>query len=146
MGTGAGAYERPSLFTRALMNPLMKRLQYFPVLVVGQRGSGTVQRTPIRVTELDGSRYLVSNFGESSWVRNLRAAGGGLLEMRRGVEAFSAVEVEGAERVHVMDAYRRLHGRAVAGHFVNLPSPHDHPTFRLEPARTTENQVGHRAR
>jgi hypothetical protein len=47
---------------------------------------------------LFGSRYLVSPYGESDWVRNLRTAGKGELSRKGQSEAFHAVEVPVGQR------------------------------------------------
>ena len=90
---------------------------------------------PVNVLELDGERYLVAPRGETDWVRNLRAAGSGELQYRRGVEPFTAVEVSDEEKPRVVAAYLARWGRQVRGQFEALPDPADHPVFRIEPGQ-----------
>jgi deazaflavin-dependent oxidoreductase (nitroreductase family) len=62
------------------------------LLSVRGRKSGRVYSTPVSLVEQDGQRWLVSPYGEVSWVHNARAAGhitlsrGGKLETVRIVE------------------------------------------------------------
>ena len=60
--------------------------------VVGLR-TGKPRRVPVIPVEVGSNRYLVSPYGESEWVRNLRAAGRGELSRKGRTEAFDAVEV-----------------------------------------------------
>jgi deazaflavin-dependent oxidoreductase (nitroreductase family) len=74
---------------RRLGNVIMRRTtrlglgdkrQY--VLTVTGRKSGRRYSTPVRLIEQDGGRWLVSPYGERSWVKNARAAG--VVELSRG--------------------------------------------------------------
>lgn len=120
---------------RRAFNAIAMRLEISgtrPVAVRGRR-SGAVHRVPLIPVEVDGVRYLVSPRGETDWVRNLRAAGEGELQGRReGVRRFRATELPAAERAPIIDAYRRVAGRAVRSFFVEMPDPADHPVFRLD--------------
>jgi deazaflavin-dependent oxidoreductase (nitroreductase family) len=130
------AYLKPPWFTRKVFNPLAMRFGMggsVTVVVPGRR-TGEPQKIPVIPVDLDGSRYLVSTRGESEWVRNLRAAGGGELRSKRSVENFRATEVPAAERSPILAAYRKLAGRTVETYFSKLPDPGDHPVFRIEPA------------
>ena len=67
------AYLKPPALTRHLANPLAMRLQgrgVATLTVVGRR-TGVLRKVPVIPVEVDGSRYLVSPYGESEWVRNL---------------------------------------------------------------------------
>lgn len=130
------AYRKPAFFIRSVFNPLAMRFGIggTTTLSVPRRRSGGEQRVPLVILEQDGQRYLVSARGETDWVRNLRAAGGqGELERRGATERFSSSEVAVGERSALLEAYRKLAGQAVSGHFKALPDPADHPVFRLEP-------------
>ena len=81
---------------------------------------------------LFGSRYLVSPYGESDWVRNLRTAGKGELSRKGQSEAFHAVEVPVGQRGPVISRYRKVAGRAVDSYFTKLPDARDHPVFRID--------------
>ena len=117
-----------------LINPVMLRLGLFPALTVRGRRTRESRTVPIGGPfAFEGSRYLVSGRGHTSWARNLQAAGRGELRTYGRIEAFRAVEVIGAQRERVIDAYRRALGRSVAALFTAIPDPADHPVFRIEP-------------
>ena len=118
-----------------LVNPLVLRVGLFPALTVKGRRTGTPHTVPIGGPfAFEGARYLVSGRGNTSWARNLRAAGRGELRMHGRVEPFWAVEVIGAQRDRVVAAYRRALARSVQNFFAQIPDPGDHPVFRIEPA------------
>jgi deazaflavin-dependent oxidoreductase (nitroreductase family) len=74
-------------------------------LQVAGRRSGRVRRTPLKVLEVGGERYVVSLRGESGWVSNLRAARTARLRFGRRVEDVGATEVPDAEKAPVVRAY-----------------------------------------
>jgi hypothetical protein len=76
--------------------------------------------------------YLVSPYGESDWVRNLRAAGKGELSRKGRTEAFDAVEVPVDQRSPVIARYREVAGRVVSPCFTKLPDARDHPVFQID--------------
>jgi deazaflavin-dependent oxidoreductase (nitroreductase family) len=129
------AYLKPPFFTKRVFNPLAMR---FGVggsrkLVVGRRKTGEPQTIPVIPVEHEGSQYLVSTRGESDWVRNMRAAGGGELHGGGRTEAFRATEVPVEQRAPIIDAYRAKAGKTVEAYWKQLPDPADHPVFRIEP-------------
>ena len=71
-------------------------------------------------------------YGESEWVRNLRAAGKGGLSRKGRTEAFDAVEIPLDQRGPVIARYREVAGRVVSPCFTKLPDARDHPVFQLE--------------
>ena len=89
------AYLEPPAFTRHLVNPLVSRLQTGGVatLTVPGRRTGRARTVPVIPVEVGGIRYLVSPYGESQWVRNLRAAGKATLARKGKVETFQASEI-----------------------------------------------------
>jgi len=114
------------------------------VLRVRGRRSGEWCATPVNVLTVAGQRYLVAPRGETQWVRNLRAAGGGELLLGRRAEPFVAEEVVVVEdKVAILREY--LHrwkfevGRFFDG--VSSTSPDEelrriapeHPVFAVEP-------------
>lgn len=127
-------YLTPSAFTRHVINPLVSKLHTGGVvtLTVAGRGSGHPRRVPVIPVTIGDQRYLVSPYGETDWVRNLRAAGQGHLRGRGTAEAVHASEVPVPERAAVIAAYRKIAGRTVAPCFAALPDPADHPVFRIE--------------
>lgn len=131
------AYLAPPWFTRKVFNPIAMRLGLMgteAVTVAGRR-TGRPMRVPVIPVELGGARYLVSTRGESDWVRNLRAAGGGELSRRGQIHRFAADEIPVAERRPVIDAYRKKVGREVERYFARLPDPADHPVFVIDAER-----------
>jgi hypothetical protein len=72
---------KPSWLVSRVANPLLMRLRIVPTLHVRGRNTGQRRSVPVNVLKLDGERYLVSPRGGADWVRNLRAADGGELEM-----------------------------------------------------------------
>src|SRR5665811_2469849 len=87
-------YVPSRFFMSRVVNPITLRLGG-PTLTVRGRRTGRSVRTPVPTLEVEGARYLVSGGGETHWVRNLRAAGGGELRKGRTHEPFRAVEVQG---------------------------------------------------
>src|SRR5690242_1314535 len=75
------------------------------VLYVRGRTSGQWRSNPVNVLTLGGRRYLVAPRGQTQWVRNLRAAGGGELRVGRRVEEFTATELPDAQKPEVLRAY-----------------------------------------
>jgi deazaflavin-dependent oxidoreductase (nitroreductase family) len=113
-------------------------------LAVRGRRSGEWRVVPVNLLELDGARYLVAPRGETQWVRNLRAAGGGALRLGRGVEPFRAVEIRDREKPPVLRAYLARWRFEVGRFFAGIgatPSDEEllaiaehYPVFRIEPA------------
>jgi len=77
--------------------------------------------------------YLLSNYGISDWVRNLRAAGRAELRRKGRAEAFTAVEVDGEERDPVVAKFRARTPKAFQRDYNQRPDPADHPAFRVAP-------------
>ena len=128
----AARYLKPGFFVARLVNPLLMRLGVVPTLAVRGRTSGQWRTVPVFVLEHEGSRYLVAPRGNTHWVQNLRAAGGGEIRTRKGTESFRAVEVANDEKPPIIDAYLARWGSNVKAQFKELPDPSDHPVFRLE--------------
>jgi deazaflavin-dependent oxidoreductase (nitroreductase family) len=126
-------YLKPGWLISRVANPLLMRLRFVSTLHVRGRNTGKRHSVPVNVLELDSERYLVSPRGETDWVRNLRAAGGGELEYgRRRTQLFTAVEVPDEEKPRVIAAYLDRWGNQVRSQFEALPDPADHPVFRIE--------------
>jgi len=128
------AYLRPPAFIRRVLNPLAIRFHVAgaATLTVPGRQTGGPRKVAVFPVEVDGTRYLVSTRGESEWVKNLRAAQGGLLETGKASDRFRAIELAVPERQEIIDAYRKKGGKTVSGYFTKLPDPADHPVFRIE--------------
>src|SRR5215217_1949859 len=65
------------------------------LLTVRGRTTGQPRTTPVDLLERDGRRWLVATHdgSNSNWVRNLRAAGEGILTHARRRDAITAVEL-----------------------------------------------------
>jgi deazaflavin-dependent oxidoreductase (nitroreductase family) len=77
------------------------------VLYVRGRTSGQWRSTPVNVLSHDGHRYLVAPRGQTQWVRNLRAAGGGELRVGKKTERFTATELADERKPEILRAYLR---------------------------------------
>jgi hypothetical protein len=130
------AYLKPAPFVKHVFNPIARKFGMGGAreLVVKRRNTGEEQKIPVIPVEHDGARYIVSTRGESDWVRNMRAAGGGELRGKSGAQAFMAAEVPEAERGPIIAAYRVVAGKTVTAYWDKLPDDADHPVFRIEPA------------
>jgi deazaflavin-dependent oxidoreductase (nitroreductase family) len=144
-------YRRPDWFTQHIFNPLVALstrlgLSLFGsrVLAVRGRKSGEWRMTPVNPLTVGDARYLVAPRGNTQWVRNLRAAGGGELRAGRKTEQFSAEEVAEADRVPLLREYLRkwkweagqfFDGRTAASSDAELLAiAADHPVFRIHDA------------
>ncbi len=112
------------------------------VLEVNGRSSGLWRAKPVKLLELEGHKYLVAMYGETGWVKNLRAQGSGRIRLGSRVTDFRAVELDGTEKLPVLRAYMKRYWSLVAGMTtVTSPDAPDeeivtaaplHPVFRLE--------------
>jgi deazaflavin-dependent oxidoreductase (nitroreductase family) len=126
-------YLKPTWFVSRVINPFLMQIGAVPTLAVRGRTSGLWRTVPVNVVELEGQRYLVSPRGETQWALNLRATGMAELRWRSRTEAVRAIELADPEKPRVIEAYLTRWGYQVKGYFKALPSPADHPVFRLEP-------------
>ena len=88
-----------------LFNPLVNRLlKVGPLLgpnaliTISGRKSGVPRTTPVALIEQDGRRWVVGTFGDTNWVRNLRAARVATLTVGTRQTAITATELDLAER------------------------------------------------
>src|SRR5207302_9042276 len=106
----AGRYVKPSVGTRLfnLVPMLLARLGVSVygsrILAVRGRKTGAWQTVPVNVLEHAGARYLVAPRGETQWVRNVRASGGGELRLGATREAFRVHEVGDAQKPALLRA------------------------------------------
>jgi deazaflavin-dependent oxidoreductase (nitroreductase family) len=85
---GQASIARAPLFVR-LVDPLVRRLlgAGFPMgpntlLTVRGRTSGEPRSAGVAVVEIGQRRWVIGAYGEVNWVRNLRAAGEGVLRVK----------------------------------------------------------------
>jgi len=136
-----------------LLNPLMSAFVRLGVpvggpmalLTVRGRRSGVDRTTPVSVFEFEGSNYLFGTFGDTQWVRNLRAAGSAVLTRGRSRHPVKATELSPEEAGPILQgALRRYLGTPMrlfleryyagsadgsASDYVELAG--HHPVFRL---------------
>lgn len=129
-------YVRPGRFTKAF-NKIVSALTRLGISVWGSRvlavrgrSSGEWRTVPVNVLTLDSERYLVAPRGTTQWVRNLRAAGGGELRLGRSTEAFTAVELDDAEKPPVLRAYLRRWKFEVGAFFEGVDASASDETLR----------------
>lgn len=141
-------YQQPGWFTRNVFNRAVAGLTRLGVSVWGSRvlrvrgrKSGEWRTTPVNLLTHEGTTYLVAPRGITQWVRNLRAAGAGELQLGRRTTAFTAVELGDEEKPPLLRAYLRR-WKAEVGVFFGGVGPDapdedlrriapDHPVFRV---------------
>jgi deazaflavin-dependent oxidoreductase (nitroreductase family) len=137
----------------AILGPMM-------LLTVRGRKTGKPRTVPVDLHEHNGRRFLMATHGEGNWVRNLRAAGEGILSLGWYHQVFTAVELppEAAGPV-IKDilgpllASQGIRGNALRQHlgvtadsslndFIQVA--HSHPVFELDsPARSSSTRKEH---
>jgi deazaflavin-dependent oxidoreductase (nitroreductase family) len=101
-----------------LFNPIARRLLRVGIplgpnalLTVRGRKTGALRTTPVALLEVGGRRWVIGTFGDVNWVRNLRAAGEGILTRGRRRQPVRAVELSPPEAedfyVNVLGPYAR---------------------------------------
>jgi len=153
-GPAAGSpAERPQrrapLFVRG-SNPLTRRLlrSGLPMgpntlLTVRGRTTGVPRTAPVAVVSVDGRRYVIGAYGDVHWVRNLRAAGEGMVRLSGREVPVRARELDGDEAtsffaVTLRDYIARFpwFGRAFARLLFGLVGPE----VLADPARAAETR------
>ena len=141
-------YQKPDFVTKRVFNPafdlLMKLGLSFRgsrILYVTGRKTGNVYATPVNPLSFEGQRYLVAPRGETGWVKNIRASGGGQLRLGGKREAITVQEISGEEKVPVLRAYLKNWKSETSKFFggVTDESPEEtlrqtapaHPMFRI---------------
>jgi len=99
MRTVSAPAKAPSFV--GLLNPVARRiLRAGPLLgpnaliTVRGRKSGVPRTTPVALVEIDGKRWVIGTFGDTNWVRNLRAAREATLTVGRKREMVLADELD----------------------------------------------------
>jgi deazaflavin-dependent oxidoreductase (nitroreductase family) len=109
------------------------------ILTVTGRKSGKRYSTPVQVVFLDGERWLVSPYGERSWVLNARAADRVELTRALKTERVRVEEVGPEQAAPVLRAYLRSTPATKAYFDASKDAPLEefvaeaprHPVFRL---------------
>ena len=103
---------KPVPFKQRLANRMLGRMirrgkgpDFLWLLTVQGRKTGAPYTTPVAPVRDHGETWLVSPYGEVSWVRNLRA--GRHAELRRGIQrtSYHARELEPADATPVLRTY-----------------------------------------
>jgi len=85
-------------------------------LEVRGRRTGKLRRTPVKILEVDGQRYVVSLSGSSGWVCNLRASQRARLRFGRRVEDVVVTEIPDRDKPPVVRTYLTAATRAETRH------------------------------
>jgi deazaflavin-dependent oxidoreductase (nitroreductase family) len=125
--------SRAIALSRRFLGPIWLRVGFTALLTVPGRRTGAPHEVALLPVEVGGTVYLLSQYGISDWVRNLRAAGRAELRRKGRAQAVSAVEVDGAERDRVIAAFHAKTPKQFSRDFDQRPDAADHPTFRVEP-------------
>ena len=136
----AARYVRPTWGTR-VFNAVPHTLARLGISVYGSRilavrgrRSGAWRTVPVNLLVQEGAQYLVAPRGETQWVRNLRAAGGGELRLGRRREPFRAIELRDGEKPAVLRAYLDKWRFEVAAFFEGVgPTASDADLLRIAP-------------
>ena len=124
--------SRTLTLIRQVARPIWLRVGLAAVVEIPDRHSGTPVHVTVIPWEVDGTWYLLSQYGVARWVRNLRAAGRGELHHKGRSEVFNAIEVEGDERERVIATFRARTPKPFRRDFERRPRAVDHPTFKLQ--------------
>ena len=141
-------YQKPGWATKNIFNAMLMAAMRLGIsargsrmLYVRGRKSGEWRATPVNPLEFDGARYLVAPRGETQWVRNIRAAGGGELRLGSKRTAFRADEIPDEQKPAILRAYLKLWSMETGIFFegVKHDSPDEevqriaplHPVFRV---------------
>jgi deazaflavin-dependent oxidoreductase (nitroreductase family) len=125
-------------------------LGYNGLVTIRGRKSGLPRTTPIAIIAFSGRRWVWAPWGDVHWVRNLRAAGGATITVRRRAEEVTATELDAEQRLEFFRdvlppvargiPFGERFIRIVDG--VDLDDPVEaaqgRPVFELHPLRATE--------
>lgn len=145
-GTTQRNYQRPSRFV-PILNPLIKGLLHFGIpmgpmalLTVRGRRSGHKRSTPVATVRVNDETYIVSVYGLSQWVQNLRAARQANVKYRWTSREVAVNELSSRDAAPIlMQAYKMSPGFLRKYFDVNLSSTledferdaRNHPVFVL---------------
>lgn len=72
------------------------------LISVPGRRSGELHTTPVSPLTVDGQRYIVAGLEQADWVKNVRAAGWGILAHGRREERMALIELPAEERAPIL--------------------------------------------
>ena len=80
-----------------------------PLVLLRSRGrrSGQERVAPVALLRLDGEEWLVSPFGDTAWVHNVRADAHAGLGRGRRTRPVRLIEIDDARKPAILLAYRR---------------------------------------
>ena len=124
-----------------ILNPLIRRLLRIGmpmgpnvVLTVRGRTSGQPRTFPVSLMEANGRQYVFATFGETNWVRNLRASGRATLSRGRHEQTVVAHELTPEEAGPVL--------REALGRFLHSPArPLIRRWYELDDDSTAEDYL-----
>lgn len=100
MVNGKAVSDRAPRFV-GFFNPLVQRILRVGALLgpnalitVPGRKTGVPRTTPVALVEIGGRRWVIGTFGETNWVRNLRAAGAATVVVGKRREEVHASELD----------------------------------------------------
>jgi deazaflavin-dependent oxidoreductase (nitroreductase family) len=138
--------QRMDRLSRAMVMGLTRlgvSLKGSRILYVQGRKSGQWRSTPVNLLSYQGNQYLVAPRGRTQWVLNMRAAGGGRLQVGRRVESFTATELPDDQKPELLREYLRRWKFEVGMFFegVGPDAPDEklreiapgYPVFRISP-------------
>jgi deazaflavin-dependent oxidoreductase (nitroreductase family) len=145
----AAHYKKPGWFTKHVFNNVVAGLTRLGISVLGSRvlrvrgrTSGEWRTTPVNLLTFEGERYLVAPRGETQWVKNIRKAGGGELQLGRKTEPIQVAELPDEEKPALLRAYLKRWKAEVGVFFdgVSATSSEEevrriapkHPVFRIQ--------------
>lgn len=116
------------------------------LMTVAGRSSGLPRSTPLSVVRDGHTRWLVSMYGESAWVKNVRATGRVTLSRGKWSREYRVTELPPAQRAPVLRYYFRIEplGRRRIGLGPNSPEEDllsvapKVPVFRADPVLPDE--------
>jgi deazaflavin-dependent oxidoreductase (nitroreductase family) len=142
-------YKKPGWFTTHVFNNVVAGLTRLGISVLGSRvlrvrgrTSGEWRTTPVNLLTFEGERYLVAPRGETQWVKNIRKAGGGELQLGRKTEPIQVSELPDEQKPDLLRAYLKRWKAEVGVFFdgVSATSSDEevrriapkHPVFRIQ--------------
>jgi deazaflavin-dependent oxidoreductase (nitroreductase family) len=84
------------------------------LLTVRGRVSGEPRTAPVAVIEIKGRRFVIGAYGDVHWIRNLRAAGQGDLQIKGVTQHVTAIELDPA-------AASTFYGKTLPNYIAGFP-------------------------